>query len=159
MGFGVVADEEGAVGGDDFGEEALQVGALGVGGDVAELGADEVEAARRTEGEAVGDEEVGGEGGEALLGQGDERGRQIDAEGIDREVALGAPAEDAFDEVAVGAADVEEAARAIDAVGDGLAQRDPARFRAGEAGLAPRLVGGQIRGLEPLAHAREEVHQ
>ena len=76
LGFDVVADEQGAAGGDDVREQMAQVGRFVVGGDVAELGADEVEAARRSEGCAVGDGEAIGERGEAALREGDEGRRR-----------------------------------------------------------------------------------
>jgi hypothetical protein len=61
------------------GEQAADVGGFIGGGDVAELGAHEVEAARRHEGEGVGDGEARRERGQAPLRERDQRRREIDA--------------------------------------------------------------------------------
>ena len=52
------------------------------------------------------------------MGERDQARRQIDPVWLDGEIARGGPAGDAVGEVAVGAADVEERAGAIDGVGD-----------------------------------------
>ena len=69
-----------------------------------------------------------------------EPGRELEAPGLDLDLPLADPGEQTLEQVAVGAADVEEGARVADTVRERAAQPPPVLLRPEVAGLPPGLV-------------------
>lgn len=86
---------------------------------------------------------------------GDERGRHVESVRDDL-VSVGAgPVDEALEEVAVGAPDVEEVAIAVDRRGDRAAQPLPAVGITAEATAAAGILGGEVHRFQlapPVVH-------
>jgi hypothetical protein len=65
------------------------------------------------------------------------------------------PADEAFEQVAARAADVEERAVAVDGISDRPPRRFPACLVAAEARLGARVLSGQVGAFEDLGHPGE----
>ena len=83
-----------------------------------------------------------------MAGEGDQGDAAIDSEWGEREIELGAPLDQAFQQVAVGAADVEQVAIGGDGLQDWGALGAPPLWTAAETGLFYGVGFAQIGGLE-----------
>ncbi len=89
----------------------------------------------------------------------DERRTDVEAERIDAKPALRPPRHEAFEQVPIGASDVDEGAWPVHRVEDRLALGAPSHLAATEAGLTNRIGMGEIGGGGGVEAGDEVVRQ